>query len=103
MDESKRTIKMTAQRYPADQRTFSDAFFKGLVKCGHIVPNANIVWRAAPLVVLEGSSKYRVTIDLRPISSAAIIEALLMPRLKTEFSDFVGKTCFATMNFCNAY
>ena len=59
----------------------------------------------APLIVPKGRSrsKYRMAIDLRPVNAATIKESWPMPHLESEMLDFVGSTCFASLDFVSAY
>lgn len=44
-----------------------------------------------------------MTIDLRLVSIATVMEAWPTPDLESEMADFAGMTQFAVMDFCNVY
>lgn len=80
-------------------------YVKQLVKMGFLLPNRDAEWQSAPHIVPEPNSKVRLrmTIDLRPVSSATTKTAWSMPHLDREMQDFSGSTCFACLEFCSGY
>lgn len=102
--EEKRPVKVKVRRYPPDQRAFLDEYFAQLVQFGFVVPDPTVEWQAAPhLVPKPSKSKYRVTIDLRPVNAATKAEVWPMPNIEAELSDFSGSEHFASLDFCAAY
>jgi len=66
--------------------------------------NTNATWAAAPLLVRKPPpSKFRLTVDLRPVNSATVRTVWPMPHIESELADLAGRKCFATIDFCNAY
>lgn len=49
------------------------------------------------------STKYRISIDLRPGNAATFSEVWPMPNIDAELTDFVRCNCFRTIEFCEAY
>lgn len=98
-------IRVKARRYSAEQRAFMEQYADKLLEMdfAFIMPTAS--WQAAPLIVVKpGSrSKYRMAIDLRPVNAATVKESWPMPHLESEMLDFVGSTCFASLDFVSAY
>ena len=102
---SNNPVRVKARRYSSEQRQFMERYAQKLLdmEFAFVMPTAS--WQAAPLIVPKpGSrSKYRMAIDLRPVNAATIKESWPMPHLESEMLDFVGSTCFASLDFVSAY
>lgn len=104
LDETKKPVKVKVRKYPKEQRKFLDTYFSKLVDMGFLKPCPQASWQAAPhLVPKESKSKFRTTIDLRPVNAATKAEQWPMPVIEAELSDFIGSTHFASIDFCSSY
>lgn len=60
--------------------------------------------QTAPHVVQKDSkSRYRTTIDLRPVKAATTGEQWPMPIIEAELSNFIGSKQFALLDSCSSY
>lgn len=104
LDSSKTSVKVKVRKYPTEQRRFLDACFDELVKMGFLKVCPTASWQAAPhLVPKDSKTKYRTTIDLRPVNAATKAEQWPMPIIEAELGDFKGSKYFASLDFCSSY
>lgn len=71
LDATKKSVKVKVRKHPAEHRKFLDAYFAEMVSTGLFKVCPTAAWQAAPhLVPKDSKSKYRTTIDLRPVNAA---------------------------------
>ena len=99
------SVRVKAGRYSGEQREFLDAYMRKLLKLGFCEEMATASWQAAPVLVQkkESTAKFRLFIDLRPVIAATLKHSWPMPHLDSEILDFQGSTCFAVLDFVEAY
>lgn len=51
----------------------------------------------------KSKAEYQVTVDLRPVKRATVLESWPMPHLEAEMNDFHGSTAFASIDFVSGY
>lgn len=72
-EEGKMPVKVKVRKYPADQRRFLNAYLERLVEVDFFRPYLRVAWQAAPHLVPKNlKTKFRTTIDLRPVNAATI-------------------------------
>ena len=92
------------RRYPAEQREYMSKFVDTLLEFGFAKPNANAEWASAPLLVQKpGTSKYRMTFDLRRVNRCTKPVTWPMPHIQAELMDMQDSTVFASIDFCAGY
>lgn len=75
LDATKQLMKVNVCKYPAQQRKFLDAYFVKLLSMGLLKVFPTAAWQAAPHLVLKDfRSKYRTTINPRPVNAATKFE-----------------------------
>ena len=92
------------RRYPVEQREYMSKFVHTLLEYGFAIPNANAEWASAPLLVQKpGTSKYRMTFDLRRVNRCTKQVTWPMPHIQAELMDMQDSTVFASIDFCAGY
>lgn len=104
LDDNKNPVKEKEREYSEEQRKFLYLYFDKLMEMGLLKTCPQPWWQAAPhLLPRDSKSKFRTTIDLRPVNAATKVEQRPMPVIETELSLFIGSTHFASLDFCSGY
>lgn len=100
-----RPVRVKARRYSDEQRKLLDKYITELVQMGFLQEMPKAEWQSAPLLVLKPSSKskFRITVDLRPLNAATRKESWSMTHVESEIRDFSGSTCFVVLGFSSGY
>ena len=97
-------VRVKVRRYSPPQAKFLHEETQKILDLGLIRRNPESTWACAPLVVPKnGPEKFRLTIDLPPVSNQTIPFAWPMPSLETVTSEVASDTCFATFDLCHGY
>lgn len=104
LDSSKRPVKFKVWRNPAQQGAYFGSYLSQLAMLWYMEPNANALWQAVPqLVPRESPTKFKITIDTRPVNTATIKEQWPMTNIDAELSDFKDTRCFASLDLSAGY
>ncbi len=87
-------IKVRLRNYSEPQKEFLDNFVFKLVEKGMAYANPTSAWAAAPLLVLKpGPSRFRFTVDLRPVNKYTVKHVYPMPILDIELHKLAESKC----------
>ena len=105
VDPKFQPIHVKVRRYSPQQQKFLDKYVETLKRAGMWIDYPGAEWQAAPLLVHKPNSKakYRVTVDLRPVNAATILESWPMPNLESALNEFRGSSAFASIDFVSGY
>lgn len=68
-------MKVKVRKYPLEHKKFMDVYFTKLVNMDFLKIDPQAFWQASThLVPKDSKSKFRITIDLRPVNSATKAE-----------------------------
>ena len=80
-------VKVRLRNYSQDQREFLKELVDKLVRTGMAYPNPTSRWACAPLLVpKQGPTRFRFTVDLRPINTYTVKHQFPMPNLENELT-----------------
>jgi len=96
--------RVKLRNYSREQRQFLSDFVQALQEKGMIYPNPSSRWACAPLLVPKpGESRFRFTVDLRPVNRYTIKYQFPMPDVEVELTKLAGAKYFATFDFSHGY
>lgn len=97
-------VRVRLRNYSQEQRDFLSETVKNLVSCGMAYPNPSSPWASAPFLVPKpGPSKFRFTVDLRPVNRFSVKHQFPMPNMEQELSKLSNSRSFATFDFSHGY
>lgn len=97
-------VRVRLRNYSQDQRLFLAQTLQKLIDCGMVYSNPTSPWACAPLLVPKsGPSKYRFTIDLRPVNRYTVRHQFPMPNLEQDLLMTSGSKFFGSFDFSNGY
>lgn len=97
-------VKVKLRKYSQEQKTFLSEFVSELISKGMLYPNPTASWAAAPLLVPKpGPTKFRFTVDLRPVNKYTVKYQYPMPNIEFELHRLAKATCFATFDLSHGY
>jgi transposase InsO family protein len=99
-----RPVKVRLRNYSCEQREFLAAFVDELVRNGMAFANPTSAWASAPLLVPKaGPSRFRFTVDLRPVNKFTVKHHYPMPHLEHELPKLSASQFFATFDLSHGY
>jgi len=97
-------IRVKLRNYSRDQRDFLNDFVGNLERKGMVYPNPSSPWACAPLLVpKDAPSRFRFTVDLRPVNRFTVKYQYPMPDIEVELSKLAGAKYFGTFDFSHGY
>jgi hypothetical protein len=97
-------VRVKVRRYSMEQSAFLRTLVDDLVQRGLAFRNTSYAWCSAPLLVpKQGPSKFRFTVDLRPVNKQTVPISWPMPHLESELAKLQGSTCFDTFDLSHGY
>lgn len=96
-------IKISLRSYSQDQNNFMDEFVTDLVQLGLSYANPSSQWACAPLLVPKPGSRYRFTVDLRPVNKFTVRHQCQMSNLEHELIELGKLNLFATFDLSHGY
>ena len=97
-------VKVRLRNYSQEQREFLSGFVKKLIDHGMAYANPTSPWACAPLLVPKsGPSKFRFTVDLRPVNKYTVKHQYPMPNLEHELTKVATSRYYATFDFSHGY
>lgn len=99
-----RPVKVRLRNYSKEQQDFLTDMTDKLVEHGMAYPNPTSAWACAPLLVpKDGPTKFRFTVDLRPVNRFTVKHQFPMPNIEHELGKLSGSRYFATFDLSHGY
>jgi hypothetical protein len=97
-------VRVKVRRYSMKQSAFLRTFVDDLVQRGLAFRITSSAWCSASLLVpKQVPSKFRFTVDLRPVNKQTVPVSWPMPHLESELAKLQGSTCFDTFDLSHGY
>jgi len=99
-----RPVRVRLRNYSKEQREFLEDFVTKLVHHGMAYSNPTAKWASAPLIVPKpGPSRFRFTVDLRPVNNFTVRHHYPMPNLEQELTKLGSSKWYATFDLSHGY
>ena len=97
-------VRVRLRNYSQEQKEFLSEMVAKLVRHGMAYANPTSAWACAPLVVHKpGPTKFRFTVDLRPINKFTVKHQYPMPNLEQELTTLSNSRFYATFDLSHGY